>query len=107
MAEVPGDLASSIAPANYKAGEVAKERGARHAGQAHAANRQVKAVDEHGNTVDTEDADTAIFADAEGTGSQGRSLEEGASPEQQETPANGESGIIEDENGQLHLDIEA
>ena len=106
MTEMPSHIVSSAAPASYQAKEAAKEREARRAGQADTANRQVKAVDEQGTTVDTEDADTAIFADAEGTGSQGRPFEEGK-PEQEDAPDTPGDGVIEGEDGQLHLDLEA
>jgi len=103
---MPSHIASSAAPASYQAKEVAKERESRRAGQTNASNRQVKSVDEQGGTVDTEDADTAIFADAEGTGSQGRTFEEPGAEERQE-PKIPDNGIRKDEDGQLHLDIEA
>ena len=106
MAEMPSHIASSAAPASYQAKEVAKEREARRAGQTDATSRQVKAVDEQGGTVDTEDADTAIFPDAEGTGSQGRPFEEPGAEERQ-APETSDNGISKDEDGQLHLDIEA
>ena len=106
MAEIPSDIASSAAQAGYQAREVGKERGSRGAAQAHAANHQIKAVDESGSTVETEDADTQVFTDAEGGGSQGRDLEE----EPSETEGAGDSsatGITQDQDGQLHLDLEA
>ena len=106
MADAPSHIVSSAAPASYQAKEVAKEREARRSGQAETANRQVRALDEQGTTVDTEDADTAIYTDAEGTGSQGRPFEEGGSAKQ-ETAEASDNGITEDEDGQLHLDIEA
>ena len=106
MAEIPSDIASSAAQAGYQAREVGKERGARGAAQAHAANHQIKAVDESGSTVETEDADTRVFTDAEGGGSQGRAFEE-EHPES-ETPADSpDKGITRDQDGQLHLDLEA
>jgi hypothetical protein len=106
MTEIPSHIASSAAPASYQAKEAAKEREARRAGQADTAERQVKAVDEQGTTVDTEDADTAIFADAEGTGSQGRPFEEGT-PEKEQEPETPENGVTRGKDGQLHLDLEA
>ncbi len=108
MAEIPSDIGSSAAQASFQAKEVAKEREARRAGGADAVNRVVKAVDEQDTTVDTEDADTAIFADAEGAGSQGRPFEEQAEGESDGASAGGpENGLHTDEDGQLHLDLEA
>ena len=76
MAEIPPDIPSSAAQAGFQAREVAKERDARRVASSDAANRQAQSVDEAGRTVETTDDDVAIFADAEGTGSQGRAFEE-------------------------------
>ncbi len=106
MTQIPSDLPASAAQAGIQAGEVAKDRDARRSGNADAARRQLKAVDEAGATVDTDDADVAIFADAEGTGSEGReNLEPEETPEE-ETQDDGD-GIRRDDDGQLHVDLEA
>ncbi len=107
MAEIPPDISSSAAQAGFQAREVAKERDARRTGQAEAASRQTKAVTESGDTVETTDADVAVYADAEGTGSQGRPFEEAETdePETDDKPKNG--GITRDDDGQLHVDLEA
>jgi len=106
MAEIPSHIASSAAQAGFQAREVAKEREARRAGSAEAANRQVKAVDEADTHVDTEDGDTAVFADSEGAGSQGRSLDEDADQEESnQTPEDAPDDNSDDENS--GLDIEA
>ena len=107
MAEIPPDIPSSAAQAGFQAREVAKERDARRSGQADAASRQVKTVDEAGSTVETTDADTAVFADAEGGGSEGRELAEGNAPEPEPADGTGNDGITEGKDGQLHLDLEA
>ena len=106
MTEIPSDIASSVAPATFQAKEVSKDRAARHAGQAHATERQVKSVDEAGSTVETTDSDVAVFSDAEGAGSQGREGEkpEPESPEQQQDAT---KGITRDDDGQIHVDLEA
>ena len=106
MAEIPSDIASSAAQAGYQAREVGKERGARGAAQAHAANHQIKALDESGSTVETEDADTQVFTDAEGGGSQGRAFEE-EQPESEDPGTTPDRGVTRDEDGRLHLDLEA
>lgn len=108
MADIPPDISSSAAQAGFQARETAKERDARRVGQAAAANRQVRKVDESGETVETADADTAIFTDAEGTGSQGRAFQEQeeASDEEEKEVQSGD-GITEGEDGQLHIDLEA
>ena len=107
MAEIPSDIASSAAQAGYQSREVAKERGATRAGQTHAANRQVQALDEAGATVDTNDADARVLADTEGGGSQGRETEGEQSPGAEDTDSSPSGGITRGDNGQLHLDLEA
>lgn len=108
MTQIPSDVPASAAQAGFQANEVAKEREARRAGLSHAANRQVRTVDEAGTTVDTEDADVAVFSDAEGTGSQGREREkEETPPDAEKDAAGGDQGITKDVDGQLHVDLEA
>ena len=104
MAEIPSDIASSAAQAGFQARQTAKERDAQRAGGRDLAERQVRAVDEAGNTVDTEDGDTAVFTDAEGAGSQGRPFEEEAEGSE-ETAAD----VTDDDEGigDSHLDISA
>lgn len=107
MSEIAPDLPSSAAQSGVQAREIAKERDARRAGQAHAATRQVKTVDEAGSTVETNDEDVAVFADAEGTGSEGRAFEEGSTPESESTDQEKTGGVARGEDGQLHVDLEA
>ena len=108
MSEIPPELPSSAAQAGFQAREVAKEREARRAGQANAASRQVKTVDEAGGTVETNDEDVAVFADAEGGGGEGRESEQ-AKAEQTTEDADdaADRGIVRDDDGHPHLDIEA
>ena len=106
MAEIPSDIPASAAQAGFQANEVNKEREARRTGQVQAAHRQVKSLDEADGTVETTDADTAIFTDAEGTGSQGRTHEEEAQ-DQSQNPEQSQKGITTGDDGQLHVDLEA
>ena len=107
MAEIPPDIASSAAGAPIQAREVTKEREARQAGQVHAADRQVRTIDEAGTTVDTDDADTQVYADAEGTGSLGRELEEEASEAADSQAKGSHNGLTRDRDGRPHLDLQA
>ena len=110
MGEIPSDIGMSGAQAGFQGQEVAKEREARRAGQADASQRQVKSVNESESTVETNDADVAIFADAEGSGGQGRENEETGGEEEEEEAAEQldpqDRGVTQDDNGQLHVDIE-
>ena len=103
MAEIPSDIASSAAQAGFRARETARERDGQRAGQASAADRQIRAVDKADTTVETGDDDTQVFSDAEGAGSQGRDFEDSAEQEAESA----DDGIRRDDDGQLHLDLEA
>lgn len=105
MTEIPPDIPASAAQAGFQAHEVAKERDARRAGQTDAASRQARKVTEAGSTVETTDADVAIFADSEGSGSQGRAFEE----EAESTPDknSGAGGVTTGADGKVHIDMEA
>ena len=107
VTQIPSDIPASAAQAGFQSNEVAKEREARRAGAAHATNRQIKSVDEAGAVVDTEDADVAIFAEAEGGGSQGRETAEAPESEASEESAAPQGGITKDDEGQSHVDMEA
>jgi len=107
VAEIPSDIATSAAQAPFQARETVKEREVRRAGQAHAANRQVRTVDEAGTTVETSDADAQIFTDAEGQGGQGRQLDDETNPPPKEPTSDLRKGVSADKDGQLHLDLEA
>lgn len=107
MSQIPSDIPASAAQAGFQANEVARERETRRAGQAHASRQQARTVDEAGATVDTEDADVAVFGDAEGSGSQGREETGQAEPEPCADDSDQKEGIIKDGDGQLHVDLEA
>lgn len=107
MAEIPSNIASSAAQSGVQAQEVAKDRASARANSASAVNRQIKAAEEAGSTVETEDDDNRVFADSEGGGSEGRAFEEGAAAEDEQGEEASDTGITTDEDGQLHLDLEA
>jgi len=106
VAEIPSDISTSAAQAGFKAQDVGKTNDAERAGQVNAAKRQSRIVDEVEVTVETTDDNTKVFTDAEGSGSQGRSEEEPSS-EDSATPEAQQRGIITDEDGTQHVDLEA
>lgn len=57
--------------------------------------------------VDETDNDTKVNTDAEGLGSQGRFTAESDDGSSTETPTDSAGGITRDDDGQLHLDLEA
>ena len=105
MAEIPSDIAASAAQAGHHARDVAEARDARGGGLQQGAGPRGNKVGEAGEVVETDDRDAEIYADAEGTGSQGRSSEE--AEEQQEAEGETTEGVTTDENGRPHLDLEA
>ena len=107
MSGIPSDIAGSAAQAGFQARDVAKVRDAARVGQAHSADRATKAIDEAGSTVETEDGDTAVFTDAEGAGSQGRSFEDELLSEDAEEQDEGRQDPAGPADGQTHVDIKA
>ena len=91
----------------FQAREVNADRDARRAGEADAASRQANTVTEAGSTVETSDADVAVFSDAEGGGSQGRPFEEGPPSPLPDEASGNPGGITRDADGNLHVDLEA
>jgi len=103
--DIPPDIPVSAAQAGFQAREVSRGRESQQAGDAQAARSQSTTRSEVSDIVETTDQDVSVFADAEGTGSQGRSRPEA---EEEETPADLErTGISTDESGRLHVDLEA
>lgn len=72
---------------------------------AHAQRKQVARNEEMDSTVETTEADMQVNTDGGGAGSQGRHYQPGG--EEEEGNQQEQSGITQDENGQLHLDLEA
>ncbi len=107
MAEIPSDIPASAAQAGNQAREVSRGRDARSAQIANASNRRARAVDEAGNTVDTEDSDNQVFADAESSGGQGRAFEESNPTDADDAGEQSKIGITKDDDGRLHIDLEA
>ena len=107
MAEIPSDIASSAAQSGIRAKVNADAREAGRTSSANAADRQARAIEEAGSTVDTDDADNRAFADAEGAGSQGRSDDEALPSEPDDSQSSVDDGVTTDKDGSIHLDLEA
>lgn len=75
MSSIPPDILGSAAQAGFTAREAARVGNADRAAQTREANRNVARADDAAESVETADADSAVFADAEGAGGQGRSTE--------------------------------
>lgn len=107
MAEIPSNIAASAAQAGYQARQVAKERDANRASQVNSTDRQTKAVDDAGATVETGDNDAQISTNAEGSGSEGRSDDETTLSDDDVGDIKPQGGFTTDDDGRVHLDIEA
>ena len=107
MSDAPSPIASSTAGAPLQAHEAVEGHEARRAGQHHAVRRQAQIVNDAGDIVETTDADARVFADTEGSGSQGRELNDQAAGEEGGQAAASPGGITIDADGQFHLDLSA
>lgn len=106
MSEIPSHIAASGAQAGMTAQQVARGRDAARADATRAGADPNRAVDKADEVIATDDKDTEVYSDAEGTGSQGREPDV-QSEEQQAADGPPPQGISRDDDGQLHLDIEA
>ncbi len=103
MADVPPNILGAAAQAGFVAGIASRAKDADRSGQARTAAKQVEQANDSANSVETTDGDTAVFADAEGAGGQGRAFGE-TGEEQVETPdANPLESKKDDDPS--HLDI--
>ncbi len=103
MSGIPADIIGSAAQAGFTAAEASRIRDGDRAAQAAAAARQAKAADLAADSVETSDADTEVHTDAEGAGSQGRTIEEETSPDSDD---NGDAGTDDGEGNGPRLDIQ-
>ena len=102
MSGIPSDIAGSSLQAGFQARNVAKARDAERAQQASASSDRTKGVDAAGETVETSDKDAQVYADAEGTGSQGRMSEEELLEEDESQDSSDDPP-----DDQTHLDVQA
>lgn len=101
MSAIPPNLVGPILQTTSMQGQVAASRSLEDAQKSSAERRQMAAVDARDSTVETTDNDTQIYADAEGSGSQGRAFSEPG----QEQDAKDETGETGSEG--THIDFEA
>ncbi len=108
MADSPSPIASSSAGAPLQAKEAADAREAGRRGGSRIARSPIGPADETGAVVETDDADSRVFADSEGTGSQGRELTDGQDHSGRDNAvSSNNSGITTDKDGHIHLDLQA
>lgn len=102
---VPPHVAGSAAQSGFVQSEVARTRNAARSGEANAARRNARAIDDAGNLIETSDNDTAVFTDAEGAGGQGREHEQPGQEHHEDHPNEADAGLTRDKDGRLHLDV--
>lgn len=107
MSVVPPDIVGSSAQAGYHQADVARIRDGERAGQANAATRRARAIDDAGNTIETGDSDIEVYADAAGAGGQGRATEEEAAENAASEASDRRDEFHRDDGGELHVDIQA
>lgn len=85
MSAIPPDVLGSAIQAPSTQRDIARVRDVERTAQSSASRTQARAIDEAATLVETSDNDTQVYADAEGSGSQGRAPdgrdEPGAEPE--------------------------
>ncbi len=107
MADMPPPIVGSSAQAGYVQGEASRVRDAERSGQSGAAEKSIKAIDQAGNAIETSDEDTAVFSDSEGGGTHGRDAGDGDQEEIYEDDGEALTGVVIDDEGAEHLDIQA
>lgn len=108
MSDVPPNIVGSSLQAGFQQAEAARARDAQRAGQTYAARTNAKAIDDAGNTIETNDEDTQVYEDSQGTGGQGRETEEESQESHSaEEKTSVKNGITTDDDGELHVDLQA
>ncbi len=103
MSDVPPNILGAAAQAGFVSGIASRSRDADRTGQAQIAAKQVERANDSADSVETTDGDTAVFADAEGAGGQGRAFGEAA-----DSPVEENEGVTPEskqDGDQSHLDI--
>lgn len=103
MSSVPPNIAGSVLQSNMAQRQVGRVRSNEDIQRNGATRQQTNAIDANDTTVGTDDEDTQVHTDAEGTGSQGRNFN---NPEETEEQENTDSQSPSGDEGQ-HIDLQA
>lgn len=106
MSAIPPDIAGAAAQAGFAAPTAARARDADRTRQANVADQQLQARIDKAASVEADDLDTAVFADAEGAGGQGRAFADSAADSGEE-PAAGQDPVDGEQANAGHIDIQA
>jgi hypothetical protein len=108
MSAIPPDIAGAAAQAGFASASAARTRDADRSGQGNVADQQRQARVDQANSVDADDLDTAVFADAEGAGSQGRAFADGQQDADEPSADASETlAATDDDPDEPRLDIQA
>lgn len=106
MSTIPPNLVGPIMQAAAAQKQAARALEGERQQQSNAVDAGNKISDKATDTVGETDNDVQVHTEAEGGGSQGRSAGDGQDEQQEDAP-NQDQGIHRDDEGQLHLDLEA
>ncbi len=107
MSAIPPSSLGSLAQAGVRANQAADERDSDQNRQVDAARNVRAAADERATSVSDADEETGVEDGSTGVGGQGRAFGDGDAEKQQEQTPSDENGIRRDEDGNVHLDIQA
>ncbi len=105
MSTIPPNLVGPIVQSGAAQKQAARALEGEREQQSNAVVAGKKMSEQAADTVGEADNDSRVHADAEGSGSQGRS--EGEEHAESKHDDNADAGIRRDDDGQLHVDLEA
>jgi hypothetical protein len=110
MSGISSDAAGSILQAGLQQNAASNIQDNEHNRAVNTERRAAQKADQRGDDVVGEDADMTVNTEG-GGGGQGRNFSEAPNEENAEASGNAtdtdQSGITTDDNGQLHIDVEA
>ncbi len=107
MSTIPPNLVGPIVQAGAAQKQAARALEGEREQQSNAVAAGNKMSEKAAETVGEADNDSRVHADAEGSGGQGRHAGEEHAESKHDDNADSDSGIRRDDDGQLHVDLEA
>jgi hypothetical protein len=108
MSAIPPNLAGAILQAGVQQQNVARVQDSEREQQENAALKGAQRSEHASEAIGDQDDETQVNSDSEGAGSQGRAFQSSDDdPATTDDSATSAGGISRDEDGQLHIDLEA
>ena len=107
MSAIPPSSLGSLAQAGVQAGQVQGERDAEDNRQVDTARNARVAADQRTTSVSDTGEDAGVEDGTSGVGGQGRAFGDGEAEEQPDQTPSDEDGIRRDDDGSIHLDVQA